>query len=340
MNYRWLEKFTIAAIYTLPMLVVFLLAANKVFPREHFYYDTQKKESGQLHVSPRNTAIVTPQTKSKRITLAMKIENDKEMADASPDIMVRKGFAAAFYPFNTSHKPREYVIRSYAGRAYLIEGNERRLIPTESMIKSYAASAKITAMSEAEYQQLELGHDLAGFMDGTLINYKDNIFVITGGRKMAIASPEVFSALGYSWDNIALASEAEMRAHPSAPAPLLPTSPHPDGTILEFSEPHSYALVDRGELIELAPEIYENYYKTVNPIKVTPQSNSSLKICSLGANGRCSVNMDDAFLNQQGESFLVTLPESSKIKSLKITFERNISFENIRRIAQELSAKL
>ena len=121
MNSSWFEKLTIAAIYTLPMLFVFLLAANKVFPRESFYYNTQKSESGQLHVSPQNTAIVTPQTKSKRITLAIEAENNKEIADTSPDIMIRKGYAAAFYPANTSHKPREYVIKSYAGRTYLIE---------------------------------------------------------------------------------------------------------------------------------------------------------------------------------------------------------------------------
>jgi len=331
-----LEKIVIAIIYILPALLLAMAVAIKVFPEERFVHIDRELDESTLVLRQDNSFIVTPTIKSKAITL--KVASIEKSAPGE-NIIVKKGHASSFYPVNPSLTPPRYIVKSYKGKNYLVGEKEKKLIPTENILRSYQSGSSASAMTDEEFSSLALSHDLAGFMDGTLIQYKDSIFVISEGKKYVITSPQVFTSLGYDWNSVLPASVGEARIHPNGDFPLLINSLHPDGTILMRDNPQAYYLVYRGERIQLTPEKYSSEFQTITPVKIPREEMQIEKICALNEDGQCTLGFDEAFLSQPGTSCFFQLPGDLKVKEIDVIFHRSMSLESLRDQARTLINK-
>lgn len=329
----WFEKTSLAVIYVLPAICLAAVVALKIFPEERFSYSERNLDKSTLVLNNDNSFILSPQFKSRSITLSV---TSAEKGAPGDNIIVKKGYAASFYPINPSLTAPHYAIKTYKGRYYLISEKEKKLIPTQNILRTYQASQSVSPMTDEEYSSLALSHDLAGFMDGTLIQYKESIFVISEGEKYVITSPQAFDLLGYNWKNVVIAEEGEARIHPNGDFPLILNSKHPDGTILMREEPLAYYLVHRGERIQLTPDRYMAEYRTITPVKIARENTAIEKICALNEDGQCTLGFDDAFLAQAGTGCFFQLPGGLKIEEIDVIFHRSFSLENFRAEAGRL----
>ncbi|MBU2025672.1 hypothetical protein KJ912_02945, partial [Patescibacteria group bacterium] len=343
MKTKRIKTLIILSIYLLPGFIACLFAANKIFPQKKYQFNSNDIDNSTIVFSSNDLFSITPFnqfTKTlvdfKNITVKITGPNNPAGGLSNQETSIKKGFTACFYPVKEQTQPPLYQIKQYNKRYYLVTQTQKKLIPTQKILKTYLPHtdpAILPKMSEEQYQKLELAPELAGFLDGALIQFNDSVFVITNGRKMVIASPEALNKLNYSWDNIIPAQTDEARIHSNTPLPLNLDSAHPNGTILKDASTGQIYLVSQGERIQLDPQIARTYYSAITPIQCQDQ-NQPVKTCSL-QNNRCQIKPDQAFKKQNGNSYIFQLPpgvsyKNSRDLKIKVTFTRKISWDNLK----------
>ena len=350
MTRKFTKLLLLGIIYLGPAILGGLFVLCQIFPaRSYVLFKHDPDESTILSIT-KNSFALTPYNNFSRSLfdfsqIKIKVSSDDSFTATESqnnsngqEIKIKKGFADFFYPRKPQPAEPPYTIKKFNNKAYLVTDTRKTLIPTTQVLKSYTNSEdlnRLPLMTEKEFTKLKLNKELAGFLDGTLIEYNDSVFIITGKKKAAFSSPLVFDNLNYDWDQVIQVTSQEARLHSNAPAPITLQSPHPNGTILLDEPTGNYYLVEQGNLVELAKERKNLLYSAIAPIKVT-LSNLETRTCLL-ENNQCRIKPDRSFVGQPGNAYFFELPANSETletayDTVIITFTRHVSVENIQNL--------
>lgn len=132
-------------------------------------------------------------------------------------------------------------------KVYLIDDGVKRWIPSAEIFE--ARGYKWENIKIVPYEEL-VSYPEAGVVswpEGSLLksaNYP-TVYIISLEKKRPLASAEVFSGLGYRWENIKVISQQELDQYEtSMPVYGLP---HPDGSLIKFSDSPNIYLIDGGK---------------------------------------------------------------------------------------------
>ncbi|MBD3238511.1 MAG: hypothetical protein GF332_02640 [Candidatus Moranbacteria bacterium] len=325
--------------YLVPALAGLILAFSVIFPAQTFIYHQSNLDKADLILNPNNSFSLAPSNDFDQIKLELKLEQKPDQ-DQARQIMLKKGYAAQFYPVETQYNRSslEYWLALYRGNYYLVRDQIKSLIPTRAILNSYSAvnPGSLKQLSDREFQELTLDKDLAGFHNGSLIRHSDAVFVIANQRKILVASARVFDRLGYDWDQVLISEPESARIHSKAPEPLTETSAHPDGTIFHYKDrPNFYYLINKGRQLKIDQAFYHTYFSQIQPIviekfKLNQQNQAWNKTCILSADNACAFKPDSSFKSARGNAYHFQLDPNLKISEIKVTFTRKLSWENLK----------
>lgn len=109
--------------------------------------------------------------------------------------------------------PDGTLFKGSGNTVWWLLGGAKRPLPSMAVLESWFRPSEIVTTSDARIQSYPDGPVL-GFRDGTLIAPDVTVWVISNGARRGFTSAEIFSALGYSWNNIRRVSWAEAGLHP------------------------------------------------------------------------------------------------------------------------------
>ena len=130
---------------------------------------------------------------------------------------------------NLNASPRGRIVRlAETGQLYYAKDQFFHPMPDEAVVKTNFPNLPIESATISDLSSFEQGPMLT-FKDGTLIGIRgfNKIYVIDVGKKRHIASEDVFTGLGYSWDNIVWTDELTGSLHPPAEPIYLRPAPAP-----------------------------------------------------------------------------------------------------------------
>lgn len=98
---------------------------------------------------------------------------------------------------------------------WLVKNNTRRAIIDKTILEANYPYQKIIKVNPQELEKFEIGAPLK-LQDGVLIKSVDNptVYVIGQEKRMPIADPETFEALGYSWQAVITVPQKVIDIHP------------------------------------------------------------------------------------------------------------------------------
>ncbi|MEO7818547.1 MAG: N-acetylmuramoyl-L-alanine amidase [Actinomycetota bacterium] len=101
------------------------------------------------------------------------------------------------------------------GSVYVLDLGFKRHLPSPAVFESRFRWAELVMVSSQELMIYPSAVDL-GFRDGSLIHSTDgSVHVIEDGSRRHIASPDLFTVMGYLWGNVLGAYHGETALHPA-----------------------------------------------------------------------------------------------------------------------------
>jgi hypothetical protein len=329
------KKIILYCLYSFPALLVAFIGLNKIFPSETYSFESKKLDKATIILTKDNSFTITPQLDPKKIKIEIEYEPNSKEIEISDEIILKKGFAASFYPQKKSTAKDKIELGKYATKFYLLTETEKKLIPTLNILQSYGGETKAEEMTKTKFEKLTLSKELAGFLDGTLIQDQESIFIISDGKKIIIPSPEIFDQLKYNWEKVVRVEKKEARIHSNSPFPLTLTASHPNGTIFKDNLSENYYLVKNGELKILDYEEYNQSYSAIEPIELDRIDPKEKITFSLNKKGSCLIELSDLLKAEEGNAYHFKLPEAIQVSKIKVKFLRNISWENLKITARK-----
>jgi len=132
-------------------------------------------------------------------------------------------------------------------RVYLIDGGARRWIPSAEIF--IARGYKWNDIKIVSFNEISLYPDGKEVMwpDGTLIKSSQYsaVYVISSEKKREFISADIFSSLGYNWQNIRIVAQADIEKYENG-APISQLL-HPDGALVRFSDSPNIYLIEGGK---------------------------------------------------------------------------------------------
>ncbi|MBU0613841.1 hypothetical protein KJ766_00970, partial [Patescibacteria group bacterium] len=115
---------------------------------------------------------------------------------------------------STTANPQGALLRVPSGGVFFIENGMRHAIIDPSIIKTRFKNFSVVSAESSAVEQYKEGAPI-GFSDGYLIKQigEPTVYVISEGKKLPIASEEVFESFGYSWTDIIEVDEYTARLH-------------------------------------------------------------------------------------------------------------------------------
>jgi len=117
---------------------------------------------------------------------------------------------------NTAYPAGALLQNNETGGVYFVQNGIKHPIITQYVLKINYSNYHITQVSPDELDKYDQG-ELVQINDGELIKSFDcpDVFVISNGKKMKIASEKVFDAIGYKWNNIKVIDPVTLLSIPS-----------------------------------------------------------------------------------------------------------------------------
>ncbi len=132
-------------------------------------------------------------------------------------------------------------------RVYLIEGGTRHWIPSAEIF--IARGYKWGDIKIVSFNEISLYPDGKDVMwpDGTLVKSSQYpaVYVISSEKKREFSSAEIFSSLGYNWQNIKIIAQTDIEKYETG-APISQLL-HPDGALVRFSDSPNIYLIEGGK---------------------------------------------------------------------------------------------
>lgn len=176
-------------------------------------------------------------------------------------------------------------------------------------------------------QNLPLAEHVIGFPSGSLLAFADGVFLMDGSTPRAIGSVDIFTELGYNWNDVLPASDEDVNL--SQKGKLVDFGMlHPDGTVLLDTDTDQYFLILRGEKrLITSSTIRDAWLHNRHPIIVSSRSLATTASCVLGKESwfsktsLCTFSLD-ALVGLPGVSYEFSLrtPHGTDIREATATF--------------------
>lgn len=167
--------------------------------------------------------------------------------------------------------PNGSLIRSVSGvQVYYIDQGQKRYIGSPNMLISQFRWQDIIVTSPVEIDAIPEG-DAMTYAEGSLLSNRGAVYVVSDNKVRPIASPEVFIAKGYKWNNIIAVSDAELGVHQRG-VMLSSSDSYPNGSLLLAPGGRVYRIKDNKKQYIPSPTILESKYRWNFVIPVSQNS--------------------------------------------------------------------
>lgn len=199
-------------------------------------------------------------------------------------------------------------------------------------------------------QNLPLAERVTGFPSSSLLAFADGVFLMDGSTPRAIGSVDIFTALGYDWNDVLPASDEDVSL--SQKGKIIDFGMlHPDGTVLLDTDTDQYFLILHGEKRPIrSTAIRDAWLRHRHPIMVSSRSLSATASCTLGKESWVSKTSLCTFplgifegLPGNSYEFSLTTPHGTDIRSASVTFGSAITkdtlFFSLSRLKQRILSR-
>jgi len=212
-----------------------------------------------------------------------------------------------------------------------------------SIRKTYKAFAYPLAAQPASLPAVSLEN--SSLANGTLLSFNNSVFAVVDGKVMPFDNPFTFLSLGYSWDDVAPATEDEIGLYQRDKLFTI-DRPHPNGTIFHARDTGKYYLVNNGQKQEILKDDILKANLKNHPIAVDEKSLDFDLNCELKKNlwpfnsYSCSIPVENLaqFL---GNDYQVSIDgvDVKNINQVDLTFSRNANWSNMRDTLSDIKHK-
>jgi hypothetical protein len=145
----------------------------------------------------------------------------------------------------------------YQNGSLLKTADDSKVYLIDSGMRRWVSSAEIFNARGLKWENIEIvsGVDLSVYPEGKLVGWPDGIliksnispavYVVSLGKKRLISSAEIFSGLGYKWQNLKIISQQEVDQYETGNTII--SLAHPDGTLLQFDDGPNIYLISNGQ---------------------------------------------------------------------------------------------
>jgi len=209
--------------------------------------------------------------------------------------------------------------------------------------KTYQAFAYPLA-AQIENSPADIPAD-GSFANGTLLSFGNSVFVVVDGKVMPFDNPVTFLSLGYMWNNVIPATEAEIGLYQRDKLFTI-DQPHPNGTVFLTRDSKKYFVIQNNQKIAITdPEILKTYLQHT-PIPVDEKSLYFNLSCVLKKNlwplnsYSCSIPVENLakFLGNDYQFALDNI-DVKNIQQADLTLSRNINWSNMRDTLSDIKHK-
>ncbi|TSC90951.1 MAG: peptidase S8 and S53 subtilisin kexin sedolisin [Candidatus Berkelbacteria bacterium Licking1014_96] len=161
-----------------------------------------------------------------------------------------------------THVDGTIIKTSLAPEVYLLESGKKRHVTSPEVFHSWFDWEDLIIVSSSEMSFYAAGGDL-GFRPGTLIKASGDpkVFLVDGGNKRHIVSPEIFAGLGYQWANVVSISPSEEDRY-NRTDDLSSVGSHINGTLIKTAGAPEVYLLDGGKKRHIPnPEVFNSRYQ-------------------------------------------------------------------------------
>lgn len=229
---------------------------------------------------------------------------------------------------------------------YQIAGNTLyKFVSEKAFLTKYDTSQTIEK-EENFLKDFTLAENFFGFADGTLLSYGQSAYVVNKGEILPIAFEYDFRSMGYDWKDVIAANAEEIGVYKKGTLFTL-NSPHPDGTIFSDPETKKYFYLQGGQKRELRGSNIQKSYLRRTPILAQATAMEIKKDCQLekkfsfSKKYSCEIPIKDmqSFFGNDYQ-FELAAGDEIQIKEIKITFEQNTTWSNLRLAAADIKSKI
>lgn len=184
---------------------------------------------------------------------------------AGTQVVIKKGWAATFFPTGDEADIPKRTIVEYQGSFY--EWREDTLYPfvSQAAALSYVPASQITPLAESIFPRLIKSEELLGFRPGTLLAYADGVFFVSEeGTIRPFGSAEVLLRSGYSFDHVITASGEDVGIYTRGKI-ILPGELHLGGTLFQDTDTKKMYLFQDKKMLPLT-QMYADFLASQNDV--------------------------------------------------------------------------
>lgn len=358
-KYRRLQIFLYSAAFLSTVYFAYLV----LFPSAYFAYDFSAPNSlKNTVINPKNskgdylehgavnsadklifdTALVGNYGKAQ-VEFAMDKQSE---SPENLEIQARKSFQSFFYQEGPPMELKKADLFKINDDYYMLtDGKLRKFISKNAYLSQYDENA--ASLRDASFlKQYPLDENMVGYADGSLISYGVSAYIVSSGKILPINNTVTFSAMGYDWKNVKPASADEISFYEKDKLFTI-SSPHPSGTIFTTSDTKKSYLVENGMKRPIASqEILKSWQKT-SPVAVSEKSLEISEKCELTKETlsfrtyACDIPLSKlSGLIGKDYEFQLNSNEGIKIDTIKVTFKKQVSWNNFKATVLDLINKV
>ncbi|NTW15213.1 MAG: hypothetical protein HGA38_02460 [Candidatus Moranbacteria bacterium] len=212
------------------------------------------------------------------------LDTDSTVPKSGLKVAIRKSYRSFYYPEGEplSTQPQKRVITA-GGKPYLFSTDALYPFVSDRAALSWSPKERILAGTPellSIFPPRE--EERVGFRPGTLVSDAQGVYAIDGDEKAhPIGNTEVFSALGFHWDDVIKADEEELGFHKRGRI-LLFDGAQPDGTLFRDTVSGSYSVVSDGRRLPISDrDSLERLLGVTTPIDASSDSLLTAASCEL-----------------------------------------------------------
>ncbi len=178
---------------------------------------------------------------------------------------------------------------------FLVTDKEKFLFPTQKIFSDYFPQKTIPG-SEPKSTDKEYSNILIFFPEGVLLSDGKGVFAVSNRKIFLIKSPQVFEALGYSWDKVQQMDTFEIHFNPFKSGNVWDFEAiHPNGTVIKNSQGELF-LVWQEKLYSLNSDEKARYFLFQPEVAISEKDLSAN--CEIaGDSVNCCLDKFDSRLN-------------------------------------------
>jgi hypothetical protein len=191
-----------------------------------------------------------------------------------------------------------------------------------------------TLETPAELRNHLFSPESLGLANGQLVANKKAVYRISQGQRIPFAEPEIFTGLGYSWDEVVPVENLEVDPAQLERGELIQeASFHPSGTILEDPSGELFLVWERQRLPIASRDLLKEFYPDFYTIKTKEAQPQEIGFCRLqgveASKTSCSLDLPKEIGELPGSYVLIIEGNlAEKITHAQVRFDTLGNFDS------------